>query len=427
MKAARLLFSAAVLMLAGALVQAAQISGTVTNKTTGKPSAGDKVALIDVQASMAEVSSATTDAKGHYTLSVPSNTPHLIRVTHQGAPYFIAAPENGAPGDLSVFDVAAKVDAVFIEADVYEIEASNNTLHVTEHFYLHNQSNPPRTMWNPHTFEIVLPAEAAITSAATQRPNSTIPTSVKLDPVGAKGHYAFATPIEPDNGEKDTHFQVAYDLPYSGGKFTFHSQVTLPAQNVGVLIPNAMSFSAGAKSTFQAIKQDPGIQTFVARNAVPGQVLEFTVSGTGSIPREAQNDGGQQAAAAAGQPGGGIGAPINTPDPLSKYKWWILGTLAILLAAGAAFLLRKPAGVAAAPVAPSPSAITPTPGFAGTPAAPAVPVPSAGKNAALLNVLKEELFALESEKLSGSLSPAEYVEVKAALEVVLKRALKHNS
>jgi ribosomal protein L29 len=45
----------------------------------------------------------------------------------------------------------------------------------------------------------------------------------------------------------------------------------------------------------------------------------------------------------------------------------------------------------------------------------------------LLNALKEELFSLESEKLSGTLSPEEYAEVKPALEVVLKRALKRNS
>jgi hypothetical protein len=38
--------------------------------------------------------------------------------------------------------------------------------------------------------------------------------------------------------------------------------------------------------------------------------------------------------------------------------------------------------------------------------------------------LKEELFAIESEKLSGTITPAEYAEVKAGLEAVLKRALK---
>jgi ribosomal protein L29 len=43
---------------------------------------------------------------------------------------------------------------------------------------------------------------------------------------------------------------------------------------------------------------------------------------------------------------------------------------------------------------------------------------------ALLNALKEELFALESDKIAGKLAPGEYEELKAALETVLKRALK---
>jgi hypothetical protein len=114
------------------------------------------------------------------------------------------------------------------------------------------------------------------------------------------------------------------------------------------------------------------------------------------------------------QPGGGIGAPINTPDPLSKYKWWILGGLALLLAAGAAFLLRMPGPIGKQTTNPSPDAGAATALAFATPAA---------KHSALLNALKEELFALESEKIAGTLTPEEYAQVKAALEIVLKRAL----
>jgi hypothetical protein len=126
-----------------------------------------------------------------------------------------------------------------------------------------------------------------------------------------------------------------------------------------------------------------------------------------------QESGGSQnsgAGATGNQPGGGIGAPIGTPNPLSKYTWWILGGLALLLAAGAAFLLRKPAGAPGVPF------------DAGAESYPTSASPSQ-KNAALLNVLKEELFALESEKISGTIAPGEYAEAKAALETVLKRAL----
>ena len=411
------------LLLTGALAQAAQVTGTVTDKTTGKPAVGDTVVLVDVQAAMGEVAHTTTDARGHYSLTKPGSSNYLVRATHQGATYFIGAPDGNAPGDIPVYDVAAKVAGVFIEADVLEIETVSGQLRVTERYFVHNTSNPPTAQWSVHAFGIVLPEEAVLAGAAAQRPGG-LPTSMKLDPDGPKGHYSFNFPIQPDDGEKNTLFQLSYQVPYSGGKFTFKPKVTLPTQSIGVLVPKSMTFTAGAGSVFQSVPEDPSIQTFVARNAVPGKALEFTVSGSGSIPREAQgapagqqpasgmgaqDSGGQEASAGPGtQPGGGIGNPINTPDPLSKYKWWILGGLALLLAAAAAFLLRKPAPAVAFDAG------------AGTAQAFASP---AVKSAALLNALKEELFALESEKIAGTLAPAEYAELKAALETVLKRAL----
>jgi hypothetical protein len=423
MKSIKSVFSSVVvsLMLAGALAQAAQLTGTVTNKTTGKPAAGDVVALVDPMAGMSEMARTTTDAHGHYSLAKSGSGPALLRATHQGADYFIAAPQGGATGDIAVYDVAAHVHAVFTEADVLEIEAGNGQLRVAERYVVHNASNPPTTQWSARSFEIVLPEQAVVEGVQAQRPGG-LPTSLKLDPDGPKGHYAFNFPIQPDDGDKSTLFEINYELPYSGEKFTFKPQMTLPTQSIGVLLPKSITFAAGAGSVFQSVPQDPSIQTLVARNALPGKSLEFTVSGSGSLPREDQGaQGGQQAASGMGgqdnggqetgavgtQPGGGIGNPINTPDPLSKFKVWILGGLALLMVASAALLLRKPA-----------------PGTAFDAGAAQVFTSPAGKSAALLNALKEELFALESEKIAGTLAPEEYAKVKAALEIVLKRALK---
>jgi hypothetical protein len=407
------------LLFMGALAQAETVTGTVTNKTTGKPAAGDTVVLVDVQAGMGEVAHATTDARGHYSLKEPGTSSYLVRVTHQGAGYFIAAPQNGATGDIPVYDVAAKVKGVFIEADVIEIETDNGQLKVNERYFVHNTSTPPVTQWSQRSFEVVLPAEAVMDGVGAQRPTG-LPTTIKLVPDGPKGHYSFNFPIQPDEGEKDTLFQLSYHLPYSGGKFTFKSLVSLPADNLAVLLPKSMTFAAGAGTAFKPVQEDPGIQTFVAKNAIPGKEVEFTVSGSGSIPREAQgtpaSSDSQDASAPGNQPGGGIGNPINTPDPLSKYKWWILGALALLLAAAAAFLLRRPVATPGVGTTVDASAV----------AFPAVTAPPA-KHADLLNALKEEMFALESERISGTLSPEEYAEAKAALETVLKRALKRNS
>jgi hypothetical protein len=409
------------LILTGALAQAATVTGTVTDKTTNKPAVGDTVVLVDVQAGMGEVAHATTDARGHYSLTKPGSSNYLVRVTHQGATYFIGAPGGNTPGDLTVYDVVAKVHGVFIEADVLEVESQNGQLKVTERYFVHNTSSPPLTQWSEHSFEIVLPAEAVVNGAGGQRPNG-LPTSVKLDPDGPKGHYSFNFPIQPDDGDKDTLFQLAYHVPYSGGKFTFKAQVTLPADNLAVLLPKSMTFTPGSGTAFKSVPEDPGVQTFVAKNAIPGKPVEFTISGNGSIPREQQGASagdsgapGASASAPGNQPGGGIGNPIGTPDPLSKYKGWILGGLALLLVVAAAFLLRKPA------VSPGTGAAA----DAGTGAYPAFASPAA-KHTTLLNALKEELFALESEKISGAIAPEEYTQVKAALETVLRRALKRS-
>ncbi len=409
-------------LFAGTLAQASQLTGTVTDKTTGKPAAGDTVVLVEPMTGMTEVAHSTVDSSGHYTLNRPSNAPALVKVTHQGAEFFADAPQSGSVPDIAVYDVASKVEGVFAEADVLEIESANGQLHVIERYFVHNTSMPPRTQWSPKSFEIVLPEEAVVESAQGQRPSTgSLPTTLKLQPNGAKGHYAFNFPIQPDEGDKDTQFNISYTIPYSGS-FTFHPQESLSTQSVGVLLPKSITFTAGPGSTFTAINQDPNIQTFVAKNAVPGKALEFTVSGTGSMPREDQGAGGPQTAAPAnGQPGGGIGEPINTPDPLSKYKWWILGGLALLFVVAAAFLLRRPAGVPGVPA-------TPVPDITANPVYPPAKLSSpATHNSALLSALKEELFALESDKLTGAVSPAEYAETKAALETVLKRALKNKS
>jgi hypothetical protein len=43
-----------------------------------------------------------------------------------------------------------------------------------------------------------------------------------------------------------------------------------------------------------------------------------------------------------------------------------------------------------------------------------------------LQTLKDELFALETDRATGKLTEAEYTEQKAALEVVLKRAINRS-
>jgi hypothetical protein len=57
-----------------------------------------------------------------------------------------------------------------------------------------------------------------------------------------------------------------------------------------------------------------------------------------------------------------------------------------------------------------------------------VPVSSPQAHAShLLTALKEEMFALETDKLQGKISDADYTETKAALELILRRALNKSA
>ena len=441
-------------LLAGVFAHAAAVSGTVSNKTTGKPSAGDSVVLVDVGAGMSEAATGTTDKNGHYSLQPPGMGPYLVRVNHQGATYFIAAPGGNTPGDVTVYDVKPKVEGVSIDADMMLVEGAAGALRVQERYLIRNSSLPPVAQFSDKTFEIVLPADADLDGASVTRPGG-IGTNTRLVPLGTKGHYTFNTPIQPDQGEKETMFEVQYHMPYKG-KFSFSHGVPMQADNLVVYVPKGMTFAAGSGVDFGPTNEDPRVQTYIHKNVKPGQSVAFTVTGEGSMPRDQQAQqrpamggaagamgmGGDQSATP--PPGGGIGQPINTPDPLTRYKWWILSILALLLVGGAIFMLRKqtpilagfPGGVkadgdadsfVAAPVARVPTQNAPAQqAYASSAAVPSrsSAAPAGNANASLMSSLKDELFAIESERLAGTLSETEYAQAKAGLEAVLKRALK---
>ncbi len=412
---------------------AASINGTVTNRTTSKPSAGDAVTLLRLSQGMQEAARTTTDSHGNYTLQVSDPDPmHLVRVTHQGANYFQEVPPGTSNADVDVYDVAPRLAGVNLDADVVRIDTDSSGLRVIESFFIKNTSTPPRTQMSAHPFEFYLPIGAQIIGSAALGPGG-MPVQSAPVPLGDPGHYTFIFPIRPG----ETRFQVSYHLAYSGTQ-TFSPKVTMATDNYAIMVPKSMQFTPSAGASFKSVNEDVNAQTFLAKTLKPGARLEFKVSGNGQLPQETsqqdgQNNGGPQqagpgqttpdqttpdqgGAASAStdtRPGGGLGTPIDTPDPLSKYKWWILGGVGILLAAGSGILLRQPVPQPGSSAAGMDTSTTRT-GNHGLPTA---------KVSVTLLALKEELFALETERLEGRLPQEEYDRQKAALEIVLKRAL----
>ena len=401
---------------------ATTVNGIVTNKTTNKPAVGDKVVLVDVSAGMADAANAVTDRAGEYTLQTPGTGSYLVRVDHQGGTYFIAAPQGGASADITVYDVAAKVDGVGIDADMLLIEAGRGTLRVRERYLVRNISSPPRTQFSENTFEVVLPDGAQLDETAATRPGG-LGTRTHLIPLAQRGHYALNVPIQPNQGEKETLFEVQYHFPYNGRQ-ALDVRPQMPADNVVVYTAKGIQFSGGSR--FQVTPEDPRVETHVAKNVHPGDAISFTISGEGEMPPDATGAAMQPTGTTAGGgPGGGIGAPIATPDPLTGSKTWLLGGFVVLLTGIALLVLRRKRDVSISNGRTTDIDLSSQ--NDGKESSVAHGQLSAGvpheRQGSLLETLKEELFTLENDKITGRLSAEEYAQVKVGLEAVLKRAL----
>lgn len=395
---------------------AANITGTVSNRTTDKVSSGDDVVLLKLSEGMQEAARTKTDAHGKFSLPVPDDGgQHLVRVTHQGVNYFKPAPAGTTSVEVEVYDAGKQVPGVNARADIMRVQSDGGQMQVTELFVLQNNSKPPRTQMSDRSFELTMPEGAVIDGSLAAGPGG-MPVNSAPVPTGEKNRYAYVFPIRPG----ETKFQVSYHMPYSGS-FNFQPQILTPTDDVVVMLPKSMEFKNGS-AEFSGGGEEKGMNIFVAHNVQPGKQLTFTISGTGQIPRDAQDadagsDGAQNGnaeASADNRPGGGLGRPEDTPDPLHAYRWWIIGGLAAALVVGAIVVVNQ-----------KPRAGTPLPAMASAAPAsnirPAIPSPSRGL---LLDVMKEELFQLETERLQGKISDQEYQQAKAALDLTIKRALE---
>lgn len=416
----RAAFSRAALILAISLalasaLHAATLSGTVTNGTTNKPSAGDEVILIKLAAGMEEAAHAKTDAQGKFTFTLDDgNAMHLVRAVHQGVTYHTPAPPGSNSVAVQVYDVAPKLEDVHEVADVMYIQAKSGSLGITRIFAVDNTSKPPRTQMNDANFEFFVPEDAQIDEAEAQTAGGQ-GINVQPAPQAEKGRYAFNFPLRPGQ----TQFQVSYHLPYAG-KRTIDPHLIYPLQHFVAVLPKSMTFSPAQSGVYEghAPPDQPDGVAEIASNTEPGQKLSFEVSGNGIFQSQEQSANG--AAGQDNRPGGGLGAPIQAPDPLDKYRALILAGLGAVLVAGAVYTVnRSRSAQSAQPVTSAANAVLPA-------ASPVQTASSSNAPTALLAALKEEIFQLEIEHTQGQISDAEYAKTKAALDETLARAIKRS-
>ena len=433
----------AAILLLTTLASAQTLTGTVKNSTTNKPAAGDEVVLLKLGQGMEEAGRTKTDAQGHFSFKLDdAQSPHLVRAIHQDVTYHRMAPPGTTSVDLEVFDVGKKIDGIQVVADILRVESAQGQIQIVREFGVQNTSNPPRTQMSEHNLEFYIPDGAHIIedsgSATTENGN---PLKTAPVPEGEKNRYSFIFPLRPGL----TRFEVAYQLPYTGSA-NLDPKSVYPLEHFVVMLPKTMQFTAAAESTDYksgSYPAEPDALMEVASNTRVGENLAFKVSGEGALedPQEAGAQGQGQGqgqgqspegaqtnpgAQATDRPGGGLGPPIDAPDPLQKYRWWILFGIAFTLILGGVYVAVRQQSAARA-------LARQTPGSSASSTmmeddyAPAEANTRARPTSMLLEGLKEELFQLEVERRQGQISQAEYEKAKSALDQTLERALKREA
>ncbi len=433
---ARSLYTFSALLLLALSASAQTLTGTVKNATTGKVSAGDEVVLLSLGQGMEEAGRTKSDAKGDFSFKLDAQGPHLIRVIHQEVTYHRMAPPGTTSVEVEVYDVSKKVEGIAVVADIMRVQVDQGQLEVMRAFAVQNNSKPPRTQMNERNLEFYVPEGAQIVQSSAMTANGQPINSAPVPVDDKKTRYSFLFPLRPGT----TQFEVAYQVPYTGSA-NIDPKSIYPLQHFVAILPKSIQFSAAPGTTFQSMNdpQQPDANVQVASGAGVGQPLAFKISGAGTL-QDRQENAGQPSASASAQPesrpGGGLGPPIDAPNPLQRYQLPMLIGLGLTLAAGGVFVaFRQQSGRTAratdssvlddeyvvAPIRDSRASQE-----SRTAEDRAQPAPRSSSSM-LLQGLKDELFDLEVEHKQGLISQQEYEKTKAALDQTLERALKRES
>jgi len=399
-------------LLLAAAAAAAPLTGTVTNGTANKPAGNSEVVLLSLMQGMQEEARTRTDASGKFSFEIKNpEAPHLVRVEHAGVNYHRMVPPGMSTADVTVFESATKLSGISVNVETaYETEAGQ--LKTVQFYTVRNASSPARTLAGDSTFELVLPEGAQIQAAQAQGPGGQ-PIQQSPRPASKANHYTFSYPIRPG----ETVFQIGYSLPYNG-ELAVSPTVLYPIEQFAIILPQSIRFEAKSQGLFNPSPHQAGINIQLAFSP-SGKDLTYRISGNGTLP--AADPAAAEAAAAGSDqrgPGGGLGKPIDAPDPLSRYRLPLLAILSGILALGALFMVsRRPAHATAGS-----SGATGITGADTRTESTSVPG-SAAQSTDLLAALKEELFQLEVERQQGRISEAEYQQAKTALDHTLQRAV----
>lgn len=253
-------------------VSAADISGRVTNATTGRPADDISVGLLALQRGMQTVADTVTDSNGRYKLTVEANSGErfLVQATYGGVNYNQPVGFTGANQtvNITVYESgAAKTDVTITEHVIFVLPGSD-TVRFTELYSLNNGSNPPRTYSPDESFLFAIPRGARNLEVSVSTQSGLPLKQQSQESIQDPNLLALSYALRPG----DSQVQVSYEAPFSGDALDLKLPLAEPARSLFVVIPSlgAEITNSGFEEQPQSISPDRKI--FVVRNAPPKEL-----------------------------------------------------------------------------------------------------------------------------------------------------------
>jgi hypothetical protein len=435
----RILLTILLASFLAAAARAGTLSGTVVNRTTGKPAPDVDLTLLSPTQGMRILGSAKSDAQGRFVVTNEAigMAPTLIRATYHDLSFNTFAPPGRPVVDVEIYDISKEPKTVTVASHIVIFQPRDGKLIGAEEYEVQNNSQPPIAFFRADgNFNFAIPENGSLGPVTTTSSETGMPVN-QASIEKSKGHYAISYPFRPGQ----TNVRLSYELPYANNSATLALPAVYPGVKLLVVAPPGVNISGDGLT---AAGQEQGMMVYTHDPLAANGTLSVSVSGQGS----AAANGGEQGQGGAPQEGNSRTGPevITAPSRLDDFKWYLFAGLAALFAMGAILLTRKQVvvvgaaaeessppqansakvakqkkspAVAAGASAPGAAKSRPANSNAGSPAAALDQHVSAS-----MDSLKDQIFRLELRHQAGTISEEDYAREKAQIEKLLRDLVK---
>ena len=423
---------------------AGTLSGTVINRTTGKPEPNVALDLLSPTQGMAELATATSDAQGHFSVTKDSinMAPILVRATFHDVSFNTFAPPGRPNVEVEIYDISKDPKTISVPSHVIIFEPQNDKLVGAEEYTVQNASQPPAAYFRSEgNFDFAIPEKATLGQVSTTTSESGMAINQASIDKG-KGRFAIAYAFRPG----PTNVRFSYELSYANNSASLKLPATYAGAKLLVVVPPGITVTG---SGLVSAGEEQGMMVYTHEPLPVKGTLSVSLSGVPTAP-PAGAEQGQEGNSRQDQGPEVIAAPSRLDD----FKWYLFAGLGALFAMGALMLSRKQVVVSDAPGAqglvaqgesssPAGASRKPKKSSSVSAGAPPIQVPVGARHvvpqseksqssaasvsadvdkhvAISVDSLKEQIFRLELRRQAGTISEEDYAREKARFDQLLR-------